>query len=65
MLKAKLKLDTDKMVITATDKIEANIADSEIMETLTEEQKINLNAIIYDSLVIALEDFNEFDLVAI
>jgi len=65
MLKAKLKLDTDKMVIKATDKIEANIADSEVMETLTEEQKINLNAILFDSLVIALEDFNEFDLVAI
>ena len=64
MLKARLMLDTEKLACLITEKVETNIEDSEILESLSDDQLRELTGILFMCISSSCEDFSEFDMVA-
>ena len=65
MIKAKLKLNTDKLSCKISQNVEQCIADSEAFEKLTKSEQSELVGIIDHVLACELAKCSEFDLVAV
>ena len=61
MIKVKLKIDTIKLGDDITNKIETNIGDSELLETLTYEQRREISNLINHSVQAVVCHFEDLD----